>query len=101
MKLPTAVLSRRLLARLEKGGLTRYGIRGSPEQHRHLLLPLADGTIGRWMPGESARDRKPWEATVKLLPSSPATVGACEYLGSIAADQIEVSDEDCWKVVER
>ena len=93
VKLPPAVLSRRLLARLEKGGLTRYGIRGSPEQHRHLLLPLADGTIGRWTPGESARDRKPWEAAVKLLPPSPVTVGACEYLGSIHADQIEVSDE--------
>ena len=93
VRLPQHILSARLLKKLEKGGLVTYGLVGAPEKLRHLLLPLDDGTIGRWSPADGGKARKPWEAAVKALKSDPATVGACEYLGSLPADQIEVSDE--------
>lgn len=93
VRLPQHILSARLLKKLEKGGVVGYGLTGTPGKLRHLLLPLADGTIGRWTTGENAKDRKPWEAATKSLKANPVTVGACEYLGSVPADQIEVSDE--------
>jgi len=93
VKLPPAILAARLQFRLQKGGLTRYGIRGEAGQHRHLLLTLATGNIGRWSPGESARDRKPWEDAQKDLARTPVSVGACTYLGPVSPDEIEVSDE--------
>ena len=93
VRLPQHILGARLLKKLEKGGLVTYGLTGNSAKLRHLLLPLADGTIGRWEPGATAALRKPWESATKALKSDPATVGTNVYLGSVPADQIEVSDE--------
>ena len=47
VRLPQHILAARLMKKLEKGGLVTYGLTGSPEKLRHLLLPLADGRMGR------------------------------------------------------
>jgi hypothetical protein len=93
VRLPQHILAARLVKKLEKGGIVTYSLTGESEKLRHLLLPLDDGTIGRWTPGTGGRDRKPWEVAVKALKSAPATVGPCEYLGDVALNAIEVSDD--------
>ena len=93
VRLPQHILTARLLKKLDKGGLVTYGLAGSPAKLRHLLLPLADGTIGRWHPGATAKDRKPWESAVKSLKSEPVTVETNIFIDAIPTSQIEVSDE--------
>lgn len=93
VRLPQHILTARLLKKLEKGGLVTYGLTGNPAKLRHLLLPLADGTIGRWSPAATAALRKSWDSAVKALKTAPATVGDNAFIDTVSPDQIEVSDE--------